>query len=336
MYTIIDYIKFYKDTSLEEVKWNELDNLICTILVYLPIKSFKDKKSIKELLDYSKDNKKNEGLMAPKSKEILKLISDSKRYKNLFVFNFVNMKDNKVQFGACTFRINTNTIISYKGTEASMIGWLENFRLAYLYPTYTQKIALDYLKDSIKLNDTNITIVGHSKGGNLAMYSAMESPKEIFERIERVYNFDGPGFRKEEYNTDKYKNLKKKLVNIIPTGSVVGTILYNDNYSVILSNELAFNEHYPTSWEIFGQYFIEGKLSTISSNFHKKTTEGLDKLDKEKLKLTVETIFKSFEKEYSSNLKFTFKDFKNFYKNMKNVDPEIKEYMDNILEAFMR
>lgn len=274
--------------------------------------------------------------MAPKAKEILSLIQESQRYNKLIASHFVNLKDNNIQFGAVTFRIENNTIISYKGTESSMIGWLENFRLAYTYPTNTQKVALDYLKDSIKSNDMLINIVGHSKGGNLAMSAAMESPKEIFERINKVYNFDGPGFRLEEYNSEKYKNLKKKLINIVPTGSVVGTILYNDDYDVVISNEMAFNEHYPTSWQIFGQYFIEGKLSTISSNFHKKTTSGLKDVDSEKLRITIETIFESFEKQYSSNLKFSFNDFKNFYKNMKNVDPKVKEYMDAVLEVFMR
>ena len=45
MYTIIDYLKFYSDASLNEVKWNNIDNLMAAIIVYLPIPSFKDNKS---------------------------------------------------------------------------------------------------------------------------------------------------------------------------------------------------------------------------------------------------------------------------------------------------
>ena len=52
MYTIIDYLKFYSDASLNEVKWNNIDNLMAAIIVYLPIPSFKDNKSLKELCDY--------------------------------------------------------------------------------------------------------------------------------------------------------------------------------------------------------------------------------------------------------------------------------------------
>ncbi|MEI3499052.1 MAG: Mbeg1-like protein [Bacilli bacterium] len=59
-------------------------------------------------------------------------------------------------------------IISFKGTDSSLIGWLENFRLAYEYPTYTQKLAIDYLKNNISFLDQDVYVVGHSKGGNLA------------------------------------------------------------------------------------------------------------------------------------------------------------------------
>ena len=217
-----------------------------------------------------------------------------------------------------------------------MIGWLENFRLAYEYPTYTQKLAIDYLKNNISFLDQDVYVVGHSKGGNLAMASAMELTDSKFSKIRKVCNFDGPGFKKEEYESNKYKRLNEKLLNIIPTGSVVGTLLYNDNYKVVSSNEIAFDEHYPTSWKVFGQYFIEGKLSDISKQFHKNASDGLETLDKEKLKKTIETGFKSFEKEYSCDFKLNFNDIKTFYTNMKNVDPEIRNYIDVIMDELIR
>ena len=40
VYTVYDYLKYYKNTSLEDVHWNALDNLVCAVLVYLPVKSF--------------------------------------------------------------------------------------------------------------------------------------------------------------------------------------------------------------------------------------------------------------------------------------------------------
>lgn len=337
MFTIIDYLKFYRDISLDDVKWNDLDNLMCAILVYLSVPSFNESKNLRELYDYTISEKlETSSYMAPKAMEILNILKDSKRYAKISISNFNNIKNEKVQFGACIIKTENEKIISFKGTDGSLIGWLENFRIAYEYPTYTQALAINYLNNNISSIDNNVYVVGHSKGGNLAMTSAMEQEDRVFNKIRKVYNFDGPGFKKKEYESDKFKKLSEKLINVIPTGSVVGTILYNDNYKVVSSNEFAIDEHYPTSWKVFGQFLVDGKLSNISKQFHKNTSDGLESLDKEKLKKTVETSFKSFEKQYSSDFKLRFEDIKNFYTNMKNVDPEIRDYIDVIIDELMK
>ena len=331
MYTIYDYLKYYKNTSLQDVHWNAIDNLICAILVYLPVASFSKEKNIKELYNYSLKFKNNlPGMMAPISYEILETIKNSKRYNELEVSNFENVRTEKTQFGAATFRTNCETIISFKGTDGSMIGWIENFRLAYEYPTYTQQKAIDYLNKNISFLDNEIYVVGHSKGGNLAMVSSMESNK--LKKIKSVYNFDGPGFKSEEYNKAKYKKLKEKLINILPTNSVVGTIMNNDNYNVITSNKIAFEQHYPTSWCIFGEYFIDSKLSKTSQQLHESTTVGLEKLDNNKLKQIVEVFFKNFDKDYTSQFKLDFNDIKSFIKNAKNIDKDTANYLLTVID----
>lgn len=338
MYTIIDYLKFYSNASLNEVKWNNIDNLMASIIVYLPVPSFKEDKNLKELSDYTTKNEADiRGFTETKAIEILNTIKNSKRYKNITISNFINIKNEDSQFGACIIKTDQEKIISFKGTDRSLIGWLENFRLMYEYPTYTQNLAIKYLNDNISFMDKDVYVVGHSKGGNLAMASAMELSDSKFNKIKKVCNFDGPGFKKQEYESKKFKRLKPKLLNVIPTGSIIGTILYNDNYKVVSSNEYAFDEHHPTSWKLFGQYFIEGKLSAISKQFHKNTSDGLETLDKEKLKKTIETSFKSFEKEYSSDFtSISFNDIKNVYTNMKNVDPEIRDYLLVLMEELIK
>lgn len=331
MYTIYDYLKYYKNTLLEDVHWNVIDNLLCSILVYLPVDSFNDRKNIKQLYDYSLKFKNNlPGMMAPISYEILDIIKDSKRYEEVEISNFENIRTEKTQFGAVTFRTNCETIISFKGTDGSMIGWLENFRLAYEYPTYTQQKAIDYLDKNISFLDNEVYVVGHSKGGNLAMVSSMESSK--LKKIKSVYNFDGPGFKNEEYNSLKYKKLKDKLVNIVPTGSMVGSLMNNDNYNIVLSNKIAFEQHYPTSWCIFGEYFITGKFSKTSLQLHESTTIGLDKLESDKLKQIVEVFFKNFDKDYTSQFKLDFNDIRVFIKNAKNIDKDTANYLLTVID----
>ncbi len=338
MYTILDYIDFYKDKKLDELKWNTADNLICAILVYLPIDEFKDKMNLKDFYNYSLNYKEGtKNILISKAFEIVEKIVESKRYENLEISNFENYRNNNTQFGAATFRINNITIISYKGTDNSLIGWIENVRLFYTYLTCTQRLAVEYLNRNIKrLKDNNIFVVGHSKGGNLAAVAAMETTNSIFNKINLVINFDGPGFMYEQINTIKYKNVQNKLLNIIPTGSIVGVILENENYKVVRSSEIAVKEHYPTSWNMFGEYFVNGKLSLLSQGLHNSTTTNIRTLNKEKIKETFETIFKNLNKEYTSNFTFNFDELLIAYNNLKNIDPEVKKNLDVIISSLLK
>lgn len=333
MYTVMDYLKYYRDIPFTEVSLNQLDFLICAILVYLPLNDFKEAKSLK---DFSKialelENKDYDGMMIPKSYEVLKYLQNAKRYADMKIMNFVNLKNEKTQFGACKFLMDKKKIIAFKGTDGSTIGWVENFRLLYDYPTYTQRLSLNYLEDNIKFNDKNVYVVGHSKGGNLAMASVMELSRPLFKKVKKVYNFDGPGFLKKEFDSLKYRELLPKLVNIIPTGSVVGSLLFNKNYTVVESCELAFNEHYPTTWGVFGEFFLEGTLSSVSKHLNESTTIGMDNLENEKVKEAVEMILKNIEKKYDEEFEFNINDVKNLLKNRDNIDPEVAKYLTTML-----
>lgn len=337
MYTIYDYLKYYKDTSIKDVHWNTMDNLLCAILIYISAPSFSDQKKLNDFFEYVNKYKESApGVMAPKAYELLDMIKNSNRYQELSASNYQNIKNEDTQFSAITFRIAGNTIVSYKGTDGSLIGWIENLRLGYQYPTNTQVLAQKYLATTILPSDEEIYITGHSKGGNLAMASTMTINDEIYKRINTVYNFDGPGFRKEEYESPSFKRLKNKLINIIPTGSVVGTILNNKDYKVIKSTEKAFNEHYPNSWCIFGEHFVNGNLSSISKQLHESTTIAFEKLDQEKVEETFETIFKSLPNDYKEGINFTLNDLKDFYKNMRSVDSEVKDYLDTIIDTMIK
>lgn len=339
MYTIMDYLRHYKDVTLKDVHWNSLDNLLCAFLVYLPIASYNGKKTFLEFYNLAQSSKPltEMGEMATNAYEALEIIKTSKRYKSLKVCEFMNFKNEQTQFGACTFRIKNKTIVSFKGTDSSIIGWIENFRLTYSYPTYTHTLAINYLKtNAIKFYDRNIYIVGHSKGGNLAMVSAMESPKAINKKIRNVYNFDGPGFRKEQFESPKFKAISSKIVNIVPTGSVIGVLLHNENYNVVKSEAMAFSQHYPSTWNVFGEFFVLGEFSNISVQLNENTTVGMDSLDPVQMQDAFEKVFLSLEKSYSESFNFSFDEAIKFYKNMKSLDPEISRVLDKVLTSVLK
>ena len=82
----------------------------------------------------------------------------------------------------------------------------------------------------------------------------------MLKKIVKIYNFDGPGVLSKEFNSERFNIISKKLVNIIPTGSVIGAFLYNQGYDVVESVSSLFNEHYPNSWCVF-------KRSAVSCSF---------------------------------------------------------------------
>ena len=54
MFTIYDYLDYYKNCSFEEVGFNQIDAMLFACLVYLPIKSFRGDKSYKDFISYGK------------------------------------------------------------------------------------------------------------------------------------------------------------------------------------------------------------------------------------------------------------------------------------------
>jgi len=223
------------------------------------------------------------------------------------------------------------------GTDNSKIGWFENFRLSYEYPTKTQQFAIEYLNRNIRFfENQNLSVVGHSKGGNLAMASVMELSNFNFKKVKYVYNFDGPGFKKEEFESEKFKKLLKKLVNVVPSNSTVGTLLNNQNYTVVKCAGMAFATHHPTSWSVFGEHFVKDKLSGLSKQLNESTTKGLESVSIEKRREAFEAIFKSFEGEQSKDFEISFTNIVKFIKNVKNIDPEVSKSIEIIADAMIK
>lgn len=336
MYTVLDYIKYYKDVSLKQTKWNAIDNLVCAILCYLPLRGFAEKVRFSDLHTKLLKSKADDFLINRKAIEILELLENSIRYKDMYVVNCVSIKNKSTQFGALTFKVGRVTVISYKGTDGSHIGWLENFRLIYEYPTNTQKLAIDYLNNNIKFYDmSDIYVVGHSKGGNLAMVSAMEISNFKFNKIKRIYNFDGPGFRKINFESESFKRISPKLINILPSGSITGVLMHNKEYNVVKSNTIAGLDHFPIAWNIFGEFFVADKLSSIGKRLNHRTTVELEKLDPQLFRDAFEMLFTKISKEYTTDIKFSFRNIKRIYDGLKDVDPKIKDYFDDILYSLI-
>ena len=59
-------------------------------------------------------------------------------------------------------------------------------------------------------------------------------------------------------------------------------------------------------------------------------------MDQEKVEETFETIFKSLPNDYKEEINFNLNDLKDFYKNMRSVDSEVKDYLDTIIDTMIK
>ena len=329
---IYEYLNYYKDYSFDEVLFNIMDALLFSILIYLPLNNVKDEVLLKDLNKYF--HKYDHGAMAPIALETYKIVCNSKRYKDLKITNIDKINNDILQFGAFTIRDKENTYVAYEGTNASVSGWMENFMLSCKFPTNTQEYSAKYLNNTINKNDKNIYICGHSKGGNLAMSSAMMCIKSIFDKVRKIYNFDGPGFRKKEYSSKKFKEVNKKTVNILPEGSIVGVLLFNDNYTYVKAKGIGFKQHYPTNWNVFGQFFVKTNLIITSKKFKESIDESLLKLkDQDMLKILDEVnIFLKNNNIYEKGFNnINFNDFKKMISDI-DVDESTKKAFIDIIK----
>ncbi len=145
----------------------------------------------------------------------------------------------QTQFAAVTFRLPSGTlVVAFRGTDDSLVGWKEDFNMAFQYPVPAQVSAAEYLKKVASLWDGPILLTGHSKGGNLAVYAAMNAEDEIKDRVERIYSLDGPGFPEEVVKSFEYASVSDRIVKIVPDSSVVGMVFETPERCVVVKSDV--------------------------------------------------------------------------------------------------
>lgn len=338
------YIKEYGDKTFNEEKFNEIDNVILSSVVYLNFDGIvpKNKKSISLceagnifLYKYNYFDVSKLGIAQKVSYKILKQIVNTKRYKDIQMYNYKYIWDTDTQFGAVCFKVKKKFIyVAFEGTDNLLSGWKEDFQMAYEFPVPSQKLAVKYLNENIKLFDKNIIVGGHSKGGNLALVSSMYCKNRINKKIKQIYSNDGPGLKKEQIESENYSKVRDRLIHLVPNYSYVGVLLRNDKFTVIKTNRKDFMAHAVSSWQVNKNEFIRENLSSISDNFRKSLLKWLDEHDLEQREKMISTVFKTLEESGIKNLNdfFNLKNAITVIRNINNIDDETKKLVISLIE----
>ncbi|MUH59533.1 DUF2974 domain-containing protein [Bifidobacterium canis] len=204
----------------------------------------------------------------------------------------------QTQYAAMTFQLPDGTlVVSFRGTDDSLIGWREDFNMAHTYPVPAQTQAADYVEKIGKLwPNARIILTGHSKGGNIAIYAAMNVHDQVKDRIDHVYAFDSPGFMHAVVSSYEYGTIADRVTKLVPEQSIIGMLMEsnpNEHQVVVKSNAEGVMQHYCYSWLMDGDRFQTlPELSESSQTFHKSLNEWLNGMTQRQRKKGVEALFR--------------------------------------------
>ena len=302
---LISYIEKHGNTPFRDKPLNGVDKLILSNLSYVDFSGILSKGSIKKIrLEdagvefFNNEYDKGKKILAVKGGiKILKAMYKTKRYKDLLLFNYECILTDVEQFSAISIEIEPHlTYVSFEGTDDFVIGWKEDFEMCYKFPVKSERSAINYINRHFTFKDTKLILGGHSKGGNLALTSAMYANFIVRNKILEIYSYDGPGLLLEQLNSSRYKKIEDRYIHIIPNNSVVGLILYSTKDRVIKTNYVGVLSHFALNWQVDDNDLIDDKLKKSSIDLKDKMDKWLEKYNKDEKKIFVDEMFNIFDK----------------------------------------
>ena len=337
-----DYLVWRGDIPFSDsFPFNDVDALILARFSYLPFDKIKI--GNETILSISS---KMEGLdisdfKIEDDKLLIHNLGKSERFKDLKVSDFIfnRVKSLEKQFGAVTIHLSDFIYVSYIGTDNSLVGWKEDCNMSFKKNVPAQKEGVKYLSEIAFKYDKKIMIGGHSKGGNVAVYSALNGG--FNNRIIRAFNFDGPGFEKAIFDECLDKSMIDKITTYIPQDSVIGRLLeHEEDYKVVSSNNKGLYQHDIYSWNVVKDNLVMLPEVTNSSEFINQTIrQWLKNTDDKQRKVFVDCIF---ELLYSSDIdtfrelsKVWMKKIPVFLNTYNSISKEDRDIISDMLKEFV-
>ena len=314
MSNMLDYIRWRGDLPFSTVPLGEVDGLILAQLSMIFWEEGMDRgesRTLSELAQALKGKDVSAGFTVKNDALLLEAAAASVRFGGLVLSDFEHNfdEDAQIQFAAVTFHLpDGDSFISFRGTDSTLVGWKEDFRMSYEMPVPAQASAAAYFARAATRTGGRLYVGGHSKGGNLAMYAAAQADQDILGRIIRVCNYDGPGFHNRGEAAKLYETIRDRLLSFVPQSSVIGMLLaHPDGYEIIRSDSVGILQHDPYSWQVEGCRFVRSPMLTKDSLYIQSVIRRwLAEVDSEERRLFVDVLFhvlgstnaRSFGKEF--------------------------------------
>ncbi len=350
MGTILDYLREYGDYTLWEKPFSDVDSLVLCQFAYLKFDGMVPGPGegccavgVRELAEHVHyDHLYGDERYRKDNTALFQGIYKSRRFGDMKLWNYVNQiePDQETQFSAVVCGLPGGvTYVAFRGTDESIVGWKEDLNLAFSKPVPGQILSVQYLEQAARTIAGGFYVGGHSKGGNLAVYASMNCSAGVRERIERIYDHDGPGFRPEVREKGAFAEIAGRIRKTVPRSSLVGMLLYTEeNYTVVESKTIGLAQHNPYTWLIREDAFkVVEEIRAGRKFMDQALNEWILSLDQEQMRTFVDTFYRVVQASETDNLiDFTANWFQSIQKigaALKEVDKETADVIVQIMRA---
>ena len=301
----LTYLKWRGDLPVKDYPFNEVDALILSELVYIHFENIVPGVGEEGCISLREANAKYERSTARETifyrakEELFDVLAFSPRFADMTLCNYVSTLSQKEQqqFAAVHINVTPNfTFVAFRGTDSTVVGWREDFNMSFMMPVPAQTSAVNYVEQTVKGLFKKYSFGGHSKGGNLAVYSGVFCNPKIQKKITQIYNFDGPGFNRKMINDEAYKRVEERIFTYVPEQSIVGMLMeHEEDYKVVESTEFAILQHEGFSWVIdCNEFVLVDEVNEFSKSFSMTLKAWLAEMNPTERKAVVDAFFDVF------------------------------------------
>ncbi len=266
MGNILDYLAWRGDLSLRQAPFGAVDALILSALSYIrldglvgtadpPVPLGRTAQAWLTLPPGRRGRCRTE--LDP---DLLRALAASPRFAGMGLCCRADrfLPQEETQFAAlAVLPGDGSAFLAFRGTDATLVGWKEDFNMSFLDVVPAQRAAAAYIEAFASSFSGPLVLGGHSKGGNLAVTGAALCPARARDRIAAVYSFDGPGFTDYLLTRPGYQELLTRVQTFVPKSSVVGLLLGREEpHTVVDSAQKGLFQHDLYSWQVLGADFV--------------------------------------------------------------------------------
>lgn len=350
MANLLDYMTWREDLTLAQSALNEIDGVILARAAYFPF----DKIGMSGNTRVSIGAAMAAFLLVPDIQDkvlfredyhLIKRLGDSPRFRQMEIFGYENVfeAEKETQFSAVTVALGDGRYyVSFRGTDNTLVGWKENFNMSFETPVPAQLLAVEYLEKIAGRVKGRLVLGGHSKGGNLAVYAGAFCGVAIQDRVDAVYNFDGPGFVQKILDEPGYDRICGRVRTLVPQSSVVGMLLeHEEEYTIVHSTQSGLLQHDVYSWEAERERFVRLDTVTEGSYFVDATVKDwIASLDNAQREAFVDAVYTILKETNATTLRemgeHWFSSAMAILRSLRELDEPTRDMVKATLQALLR